>query len=118
MEDVRLSSSKTEKLSDEFWLGLFSPVIIAGLLVAVAPLAILRAWVLTMLWDWYLVPGFGMAPLRVVYAFGVTLIVGYLLPRPLRSVDGSAKKPGHDLATALLAALFALAMGWVGTLFI
>lgn len=105
-------TSPASKLSGDFWLGLFVPVIAVAVL---APLVLLRTWVLTALWGWYVVPAFGAQPLRMAYAFGLALLATYALPR-LPSKD--AKGLGRTIAEHVGIAFLTLALGWIGTWFI
>ncbi|WP_216838401.1 hypothetical protein [Falsiroseomonas tokyonensis] len=80
-----------------------------------SPLLILRAWMLTLMWGWYLVPAFGLEPLRLIYAFGILLILGFLRGRP------PSQKDEKFLAAALISLLASaaiLGMAWIGTFFI
>lgn len=105
-----MSSTKFQP-SIDFWIGLFMPLILATIIV---PLVLLRAWVLATLWGWYVVPAFGVQPLRMVYAFGLALLASYTLPR-----HGKDEKTLlRTMLDAVLGALVALVAGWIGTLFI
>jgi len=109
------TASKTT--GGEFWVGVgfgvFAPVFIAMILT---PIVLLRAWVLTWLWVWYVVPAFGLHPLRMVYAFGLALIVNFLTANPTKT--DTDKKWWSDLLIAAGGPLFVLLCGWIGTFFI
>lgn len=102
----------TEIKSADFYAGVLSPFL---LILLVVPLVLLKAWVLTYLWKWYVVPMFGLPPLRLVFAFGLSLTANYLLP----SHTENGKQNGATLLVQLVISPFvALALGWIGTWFI
>ena len=105
-----MSSTKFQPTT-EFWIGLFMPLMVAAIIV---PLVLLRAWVLATLCGWYVVPAFGVQPLRMVYAFGLALLATYTLPH--RGKD--EKTLPRTILDAALGAVVVLVMGWIGTLFI
>lgn len=114
-------TTKTEKLSSDFWIGLLAPVLISVAALIVFPVAVLRAWVLAILWGWYIVPAFDVSPLRIIYAFGISLIVTYLTrPPKARQKDSNVSAPGfwESLLIGCCDSLMALFLGWIGTLFI
>jgi hypothetical protein len=45
---------------------------------AILPLAWLRAFVIQRLWAWFIVPAFAVAPLKIVTAAGLSLLVALL----------------------------------------
>lgn len=106
--------STTTKPSLDFWAGLFTPLIAAGALVLLSPLIILRAWVLTMLWGWYVVPAFGAEPLRLIFAFGILMIV--MVFRGVR--PKSDKTLGETVVDTIASSLLILLVGWAGSLFV
>jgi hypothetical protein len=84
-------------------------------LLAFAPLAITwSAYVLTVLWGWFVEPTFGVDPLSVPYAAGLGVLASFLTHQA-REHDHSA---AESIGIAVLHPLFALAFGWVITLFI
>lgn len=46
--------------------------------IYIITMAIARAYVLATLWFWYIVPTFGLSPLKLVEAFGISLLVGFI----------------------------------------
>jgi predicted permease len=90
-----------------------------GILALIGPMLALKALVLSMLWDWYIVPAFNAPPLRIVYAFGVWLFIHFLGKRLIMSEpkeDDITLKAFAYYNTAI--AGMALALGYIGTLFI
>ena len=94
-----------------FWLGLFMPVFI-GLILA--PTLLWRAYVLAQLWGWYVTPALGLPPLRIVFAYGILVLVMLLKGRGSKSDD----KLRTMIGQSLLGPAFLLLLGWIGTLFI
>lgn len=82
---------------------------------AIFPILATRAWVLSMLWGWYVVPVFGVQPLRMVFAFGIAVIVMEIIPS-IREDNG--RPAGELVVRALTSPLVGLALGWLGTFFI
>lgn len=74
---------------------------------------ILKAWIISQLWLWYIVPAFGLPALRTIYAFGLALILNFTLPyRSDRVVTRDYIVSGIGFC------VFTLLVGWVGTWFI
>lgn len=44
------------------------------------PLLFFWAFVFTKMWEWYMVPAFGLEPLRLVYAIGISYLVTLINP--------------------------------------
>jgi hypothetical protein len=84
-------------------------------LLALAPVGIIwGAYALTVLWGWFVVPVFGLDPISMTYAAGLGVLISFAFK--------SVPDKGPDMAAAvgitLLYPAFALAIGWVITLFI
>jgi hypothetical protein len=81
------------------------------------PLAALNGWVLSVLWGWFVVPTFSLAPLSVPQAIGLALITTALTYH----IDTDTKTERHEPVASLIAGvcaavikpLFALFAGWV-----
>ena len=89
--------------------------IIGGGFAAIFVLAALRAWVITVMWGWYLVPGLGLPPITLPVAFGVSLLITYLVRRDEGAKE--KKKAPEIIAEALLMPFMVLLVGWIGTWF-
>lgn len=96
-----------------FYSGMITPFLIAAWIV---PVLLLRMWVITMLWAWYVVPGFNVAPLRMSIAFGLSTIVVMLSPK--RDSDKSGVPLGQMATESVINQLFPLAIGWAGSFFV
>lgn len=80
----------------------------------VVPVYVLNAWVITKLWGWYVVPAFGLQPLRMIYAFGLSVLAG-MFRTGYYGEDNRA--PTLKIAAALSIPVAALLLGWIGTFF-
>lgn len=85
--------------------------------------SITNGYVLTVLWEWFVVPLFLVPSLSIPYAIGLVLVVGILINR--KSLVKNEKK--YEETSELVAAIFAdiflipaifLFIGWVLTKFI
>jgi len=85
---------------------------IVGKITVVALTALLRGYVLSVLWQWFVVRTFHAPPLAIPVALGISTLFGYL------NAD-MKPQPKDDRSSALLAtiavvqALVALGLGWV-----
>lgn len=81
----------------------------------IAPMAILRAFVFSKLWNWYFVGFFGAHRLPMVYAYGIALTVSFLtLQVSTKNDDPPSVRPFIILIVRPFSVLF---FGWIGTLF-
>ena len=83
---------------------------VIGVLVATAFVVILRGWVLTQLWAWFVTPTLGLPALGVAAAIGLSLIVGHF------SGSGSSESDpdfGKILLKGIFQAVFFLFFGWI-----
>ena len=104
-----MTVSSDEKTA--FWAGMLAPFAIAAW---VLPVVFLRAWVIVKVWDWYFIPAFGVTPLRMVYAFGISVMAALLVPS--RSSD---KVKGASLfVVTFVSPLVSLFMAWIGAFFL
>jgi hypothetical protein len=85
-------------------------------LVAIPLGMIWNAFVVTKLWAWFIVPIFGLAPLALVPAMGVVLVIAYLTHQtPTKSKSGDDITEGfiHALCVVVLKPAIALVVGWI-----
>lgn len=108
-----MSALNREINTTTFYAGMVAPFAIVALVV---PVVLLRSWVITMLWGWYIVPGFNVAPLRMSVAFGLSTIVVMLSPK--RNSKKENETFGMLATDALLNQLFPLLVGWMGSFFV
>lgn len=86
--------------------------IVLGAITALALFAIYNAWVLSILWAWFIVP-LGVKSLSIAHAYGLTLVTGLIL-----SNRGIKENKNQDdwissVITWLLIPLVALFFGWI-----
>lgn len=76
--------------------------------------AVMSGWVLSVMWGWFVVP-FGVPPIGIAWAIGISLVVGYMTYQS----DAVVKTDDEDrvqtvvnlVALAVLRPLLALAIG-------
>lgn len=84
------------------------------------PSHFLKAFVLMKLWAWFAVPIFGIAPIGMALAFGLSVLVGLLTYQ----FTGSPTENEYDhymtgaIAYAYVVPLVALLIGFITTLFL
>lgn len=82
---------------------MITPAVFAAFIV---PAMLFRAYVLTALWGWYIVPGFGAAPLKMAIAFGALVIIAAFM-----SSSGDTKTGAQLLGASFVAPAFSLLWG-------
>ena len=107
-----MSQPNTSDENAAFVAGLLAPV---ALILLIAPFALIRAFVLTKLWAWYVVSLCGLPKLGMVHAYGLMLIAGFCLPHA--ASPDKVKGWGVKLCVAAILPFTALLSGWIGTLF-
>ncbi len=107
--------SDKKDLNIAFAAGLLSPLLVGALIVAMTPLIILRAWVLTVIWGWYAVPIYGVAPLSLVLVFGALVAMNIVLAR-----SGKPKGEGfwRGVMEHAVTSLLGLVVAWMGSFFV
>lgn len=83
-----------------------------ALVVYAVPAILLQAWVVTKIWGWYIVPAFGFAPLAMIYAYGLTILVCLIRPGSYAEDDRNVMA---KLSAPYLAPCFSFVIGWIGT---
>jgi hypothetical protein len=85
--------------------------------------ALVRGFVLSVLWGWFILPVFESAPaLTIVQAIGIAMVIAFLTYQT-QEQSGAAKKDMGEVITnaighAVAAPLFTLAVGWIVYLFV
>jgi hypothetical protein len=82
---------------------------------------ILRGWVLSTLWAWFLVPQ-GVFPISVNAAIGISVLIGLFTQHLVHDTVKVDKKSTADMITTITGKtiggpLMALLVGWIVTLF-
>lgn len=91
---------------------------VLGLLAFVVGIMLWRAFVLKILWGWFIMPFFGLNELTYPFAIGIALIISFLTQPNTDKIKDEYKKKGYNaLAEAPLAPAFALLIGWIVTWF-
>ncbi len=80
--------------------------------------SIISGYVLTVLWDWFMVPTFGLPQLSLVPAIGMALVVSYLT---YQRIPSSEKEDKEELGLTIAKAVFrtlmhpalVLLFGWI-----
>lgn len=91
-----------------------------GVLVLVVFGTLWRGFVFMKLWAWFAVPAFGFAPLTMVLAMGVALIVSFLTVQfPYEKIPDEERlhRWAHACFVATIWPAVALFIGWVLTFF-
>ena len=89
--------------------------------ISLVLLTMLSAWVVATIWGWFIVPTFGLKPLGIAQAMGISLCVGVLTRKvDAESRDGKTKGIGaavEKLVEAVVYLLLVVAIGWLIHLF-
>lgn len=73
-----------------------------------------KAFVVSQLWEWYIVSHFETKSLPVVIAFGIGILVNFMITP---SYTKDERPLSERISYAISLPIFALILGWVGTLF-
>jgi hypothetical protein len=110
-----LTGEFTKKYDDEVIKGAAFILLILSMPLLVFVGAIVQAYVISMLWGWYIVPFFGAKHLPLVFAFGICLLFQYLCPV---NHPTDERKLSEKLSYAMARPLLVLLFGYIGTFFI
>ena len=86
-------------------------LIIVGVFALIAALAILRGVVLSYMWAWFIVP-LGAAPISIVHAIGISLLIG-MFTSHLKQDDDDNNKVWEGIAQRVAGTLFAFGLGYL-----
>lgn len=89
-------------------------LLVIGVFVAMAALAVWEAFALTLLWGWFAVPLFGLPAMSLPFAVGV-LLIAHLMAHPLRT---EKTKSPWIFVEAVCRPAIAILAGWITTLFV
>lgn len=80
--------------------------ILTGLLVltgvTITLSALFRGWVFSWLWLWFAVPIFGVQPIGIAQAIGISLVVGYLTHQLNTDTNTNKEKDKESVSTKLI----------------
>jgi hypothetical protein len=90
-----------------------------GVVFSLILVSLIRGFVLTQLWSWFISPTFpGVPSLTIASALGISLLLGYL--NPSYSPDSNepfAKQLGTAFMKSIMVGIFVLIIGWIYSLF-
>jgi hypothetical protein len=90
-------------------------ILALGVIVGIAAAAmILRGWVLSVMWGWFIVPAFGLPALSIPIAIGIAMIMSYLTHQIEPDDSSTAKAAGHAFGGPIMVLL----LGWIVQMFI
>ena len=93
----------------DFGMGVATPLIA---FIYIAPACLWKAYVVTRLWDWYIVTGFGVPPLRMVIAYGLSVMAALMLT----SAHGKDEREAWlKITMPFIGPAISLFAGWIGT---
>jgi hypothetical protein len=87
--------------------------ITATILVSVYS-TLLNGWGLTKLWAWFIVTTFGLKPLPIAAAIGVSLVASYLTHQLITSKEASEKSYGQVITEGFIWTTFKVVFALVG----
>lgn len=88
------------------WIATGLTVLVCGILA--------RGYALCVLWEWFVVPLFGLPSLTIAYALGLALILSFVLPSRYKKDDRPAKEQFVEQALVIFVQpAFALLFGWI-----
>jgi len=87
---------------------------ILGVVALIVLSVALNGFALSLLWDWFIVPVFGLPKLPVTSAIGLSLVVGYLTHQlPNEDTRSFGKTMAREVCLAVFKPSLALLFGWV-----
>lgn len=96
----------------QFWAGVLAPIWVSGAVAAIVlPGIFVRAWVMTVLWRYYVIP-LGLQPLPFAGAIGISLLFAVLRGDGYR-IDDRPKVT--QWMAPILGPLFLFLIGWALT---
>lgn len=105
-----------QRKSSDVWYGVLLAIGSIFLLpVMIFVFSVVKAFVISTLWYWYIVPFFNLPELPLAISFGIGLLFSYLIPVADQTKD---KKLGEKIAYLILFPSIVLLFGWLGTFFI
>ena len=95
----------------------FNKFIAISLAMIISP--IIRGFVFSKLWLWFIVPTFQMQPLKFVEAIGIILLINFFIVK-LEDINENNfwEVFGQNAIFVVVTACFALFSGWILTLFL
>lgn len=91
-------------------------IFLVSVIVLVVISSILRGYVLSVMWGWFVVPTFGLPPLNIPIAIGLALIIAFTTHQV--SLKKEEQDFGSQIGNSLIYPILLLGIGWIVTLFI
>lgn len=101
------------KRNAAYGLGVVLVLLLASPLFII--LILFNAWVLTKLWLWFMVPGFGLPTISYPLAIGLALVVNFLKPGPVDYAKEHDSTPASRFWQILAHPFVTLALGWIAS---
>ena len=90
-------------------------LIMSAMVLSAVGLTALRAWVITMIWQWYFVPTFDAQPISMVSAYGILLLTHFFTFKPQKHESADFAEAAGDYSTLLLTGIMqAVAIAFMG----
>jgi hypothetical protein len=86
------------------------PTILIITAIVIGPFAYARGWILNRLWDWFVVPKFGLPHLGVATAVGLSVIIAFVTPY---GWEDKEKSTTAKIISAILSLALPLLFGWI-----
>lgn len=107
-------SEKSKTENDMFLAGMIGgPLIVGGIFALAGGALLLRGFVASVLWGWFIVPVFNAPPLGYLSALGVMLTVSLCTPKQDSPKDRTLTQ---TMTAMFLPPLMSLLCGWLVTL--
>lgn len=93
-------------------------LLFAGIPGIIAISAVLKGFVLTKLWVWFIVPLFGFEPLRMPFAIGLAIVVGFLTHQVDNTKSENKTSIGEQFIATFIRPFVTLGIGYFVQMFI
>ena len=84
-----------------------------GAILSIPLSIVLKGWVMTILWGWFVVPLFHAPSLRIPYALGLSSVIAIFGPTPTAPANSKDSSWAVLMTGILMAPLWSLAWGWL-----
>lgn len=105
---IKSSKSEDRAITCLAWLITFGIAII---------MAIIQGWVLTVLWDWFVVPTFNVSQLSIAVAIGISIIVSMFRGGYTTNKEQTLEQKIGVVVGIILSPFLSLLLGWIVHMF-